>query len=110
MNDLDEMAESYYEDEAEIGSLVTLRSVHYETSVTGEVVGLLRKDGLRVSGADLDYDYVLFSNYQIKLAGIKQWFPIVANEEELVGKWRLIVSTTDLSAKKLKTTFRKESE
>jgi hypothetical protein len=109
MNEIDELAGSYYDGEAQMGSIVTLRNVHYETSVTGEVVGLLRQEGLRVSHPEIDYDYVLFSKYKIKLAGIKQWFPIVSNEEELVGKWRLEVSVLDLAAKKLKSTFGKES-
>jgi hypothetical protein len=108
MNEIDELVESFYDSEAKLGSVVTLRSYHYETSVTGEVTGIKRLHGLRVSHPDIDYDYVLFQGYAIRVAGIKQWFPIASSDEETSGKWQIEVSLTDQAAKKLKTAFRKE--
>lgn len=106
-NPLDDLVADAYADEVAIGSFITIESVYTETLVSGEVIGIERTNGYRVTHPEADYDYLVFTNYKIKIAGFKRWFHIEP-ADKLGKEWKILVKSDEQNAKKLSKMKRKE--
>jgi len=88
-----ELYEDVYSDEPPIGAWVIIKHTYNETIVTGEVVALKHTQPQRGWKEEADFEFVVWTNFKFKIAGIKDWL----NAQD----WEIMTVMTDFEHKKL---------
>lgn len=86
------MYDEIYADEPKVGDWVIIKHSYHETIITGEVSGLKHCAPSRGFQPDADFEFIVWSAYKIKIAGIKKWL----NED-----WEVISVMSEFQNKKL---------
>jgi hypothetical protein len=91
--EIQELYENLYSDEPPLGAWVIIKHTYNETIITGEVVALKHTQPQRGWRDEADFEFVVWTNFQFKIAGIRGW--LKAND------WDILNVMTDFESKKL---------
>lgn len=91
--EIKELYEDLYADEPPIGAWVIVKHNYNETIINGEVVALKHIQPQRGWKEEADFEFVVWTNYKFKIAGVEGW---------LRGDdWDIMTVLTDFDSKKL---------
>jgi hypothetical protein len=100
-SELKEMYQTIYEEEPKVGDWVIIKHKYNETIMTGEVRGLRHTQPQRGWHEEADFEFVVWSGFQLQLAGVKGW---------LDGEdWEILTTMPDFENKKLTKRNREEN-
>jgi hypothetical protein len=100
-SEIKEMYETIYEDEPNVGDWVIIKHNYNETIITGEVQALKHTQPQRGWHAEADFEFVVWSAFAIKIAGVKGWLK--------ADKWEILNTMPDFEDKKLTRKKREEN-
>lgn len=88
-----ELYEDVYSDEPPIGAWIIAKHTYNETIIHGEVVALKHIQPQRGWKEEADFEFVVWTAFKFKMAGVKGW---------LHGEdWEIVSVMTDFDSKKL---------
>lgn len=79
MNDdptLDEIMESYYDADPQMGDVVFLKNNFEDSTIRGEVVGLWRREPQRGLDPSQQFEIVMYSALWVMIAGNNNWLDL----------------------------------
>ena len=100
--EIKEMFETIYEEEPNVGDWVIAQHYYNETLITGEVSALKHTQPNRGFHPDADFEFVVWGNFAIKIAGINCWLQS--------DDWEIISVMKEFDDKKLKKRNSKREE
>ena len=73
---LDEVMESYYEADPQLGDVVFLKNNFEDSTIRGEVVGLWRRDPQRGLDPSQQFEIIMYSGLWVMIAGNENWLDL----------------------------------
>jgi hypothetical protein len=99
-DEIKELYEEIYAEEPPIGSWVIVKHYYNETIITGEVVALKHTQPQRGWREEADFEFVVWTNFKFRIAGVKTWLD--------GGDWEILNVMTEFESKKLEKKERKQ--
>ena len=91
--DLEQILESYYQDDPSLGNMVFLKNKFEDTTIRGEIIGMRRSQPQRALNPNGTFEIVLYPHLEIMVGGLDYWLDL--------EDWEITDTLTGAAYKKL---------